>query len=342
MAPETGDGPAVKANVWATKVGIHEPDLPKKRYNVRIANNETQPLLMLGGTILGGGKRDRLVPNDVIVPVGGRVEIRTIVASSSRDQRKEALPFKTSSSLAPPYLRERAEFSPSNTLVPNFVSHFLDFRNEGDNRRSLSAINASEDLNVLCLPCHQSLAEFPLLGGGRVRGVVTAVRGRIRSFELFGSNKLLKAYFAHLLKSHTFAAAAIAVRAKKLGLKEPGNGDPETAVAEMAAKAEKLLAQLKNAKYREGDQPAGSSGEYLLLRTGNSTRGTAVGLDGRLVHAAVFPYDPFEHALFSRNLKPLEPDSSDDTTSGEPERRLGGGISPYESRFLRRFRRGRR
>jgi hypothetical protein len=340
LAP-AGDasGPDVKPNVWASNVGYSEPELPKKRYNVGIANNETSPLFVIGGTVLGGGKRDRMVPNDVIVPVGGRVEMRTIVASARKDTRKEAIPFQTSSSLAPPYLRERAEFNPSNTLVPSFVSHFLDFRNEDDKRESLTAISSSDELNVLCLPCHQSLAEFPTAQGGRVVGMVTAVRGRIRILEVFGSNRLFKAYFAHVLKSQTFASAAIAVRAKRVGLEPPGNGDPEKAVAELRVKAQKILDRLKSAKYRGGDQPAGSAGEYAILRTSDGTRGAAVALDGVFLHAAVFPHDPFEHALFSRNLKPPTPDP-DESDLGRG-RRIGGGISPYESRLLRRLGRTR-
>lgn len=336
LAPKPEDGPSVRANVWAKHVGYGEPEFPAKRYNVGIANNETQPLLVLGGTVLGGGHRDRLVPNDVIVPVGGRVEIRTIVASAPSETRKEALAFETSSSLAPPYLRERAEFSPTNTLVPTFVSHFLDFRNEGDLRKSLTAINASDALNVLCLPCHRELGEFPLLDGGRVVGLVTAVRGRIRSVEVFGSNKLLKAYFGHVLKSHTFASAAIAARARKLGIVEPGGGDPAKALVELGAQATKLLEQVRNAKYRAGDAPPGSVGEYLILRTANSTRGTAVALDGELVHASIFPYEPFENALFSSDLKPLD---EDDGYGGTLERRGAGALSVYERRLLERLRR---
>ncbi len=341
LAPEKTEKQKIKPDVWATKVGWSEPEFPKRRYNVGIANNETEPLLVLGGTVLGGGKRDRLVPNDVIVPVGGRVEIRTIPASARKDQRKDALPFRVSTSTAPPYLRERAEFNPTSTLVPNFVSHFLDFRNPDDKRESLSAIAASDQLTVLCLPCHESLSAFPTASGGRVIGLVTAVRGRIRSFEFFGSNRLFKAYFEPLLKSHTFAAAAIALRAKKIGLKVPkADDDPVKAVERMRKKAEKLLASLQKAKYRDGDQPKGSIGEYVILKTGNGTRGTAVAMDGELVHGAVFPHEPFENALFSRDIRPPLPGSEYGVGGQEALERRGarGTLTIAERRILNRLR----
>lgn len=332
---------AIAPSSWAKKVGWHEPDFPRKRYNVGVANNETKTLLVLGGTVLGGGKRDRMFPRDVLVPVGGRVELGTIVTSPSSERRKDAVAFRVGSSLAPPYLRERAEFNPSNTLVPNFVRHFLDFRNEGDERKSLSAINASTQLTKLCLPCHESLAAFPTASSGRVVGLITAVRGRIRSLEMFGDNRLFKAWFEPLLKSHTFAAAAIALKAKKLRIKDPTWDDPESSVVELKERAEKLLANIQKAKYRDGDQPKGSVGEYLILRTGNSTRGVGTGLEGRLLHLAVFPYDPFEHALFSSRLRvPSDLDEYSGLGRENLEGRAGRGqrLSEYEKRLLDRMR----
>jgi len=336
---------AIQPTPWAKKVGWHEPEFPKKRYNVGIANNETKPLLVLGGTLLGGGSRDRLVPNDVIVPVGGRVEIRTIVASASSDHRKDPVGFRVGTALAPPYLRERAEFSPSNSLVPRFVSHFLDFRNEGDERESLSALNASTQLTKLCLPCHEKLSAFPTANDGMVVGLITAVRGRIRSLEMFGDNRLFKAWFEPLLKSQTFAAAAIALKAKKLRIKDPSKGDWEKTRDEMKEKAQDLLEKIQKARYREGDQPKGSEGEYLILRTGNSTRGMGTGLDGKLIHLAVFPYDPFENALFGSRIR-MPNDLDEYTGLGqanlEGRRARGQRLTEYEKRLLDRMGRTRR
>jgi hypothetical protein len=344
LAPKKPDALAVKPDVWSSKVAFSEPDFPKRRFNVGVRNNEADPLLVLGGTVLGGGRRDRLVPSDVLVPAGGDVEIRTIVASAPQDSRKDPIPFKIADQTAPPFLRERAEFSPTNTLAPAFVSQFLDFRVEGDKRRSLLAIMDSDQLMSFCIPCHERLSAFPTASGGRVVGFMTAVRGRIRSLEFFGSNRLFKAYFSPLLKSHTFAAAAIALRAKKLNLPVPGKGDPQKALKEARVKAEKLLAQVKRARFRDGDAPKGSMGEYLVLRTPNSTRGTAVALNGRLVHASIHPYEPFENALFRGQLEPPPEGTEYDAEEGigPLERRAGrGGLTEAERRLLERMRRNR-
>lgn len=333
----------IRPSTWAENVGFNEPDLPKRRFNVNIANNEPGTLLLLGGTVLGGGSRDRVIPQDVLIPAGARVEIETIAAAPSSDHRKEPLPFRLGSSLAPPYIRERAEFSPTNTLVPNFASHFLDFRNDGDKRKSLSAINASDRLTKLCLPCHESLAKFPLADGGRVVGVITAVRGRIGSLELFGDNRLLKAYFEPLLKSHTFAAAAIAVKAKKLRVPLPTDDNADATMEKLQKDAQKLLERVQKAKFKEGDTPKNGAGQYWIFRTSNSTRGAATIHDNRLIHMAVFPYEPFENALFGRRVKaPNDESEYGEYSQGELERKSRHGrLSEYEKRLLDRMRRNR-
>jgi len=342
VAKEKPERLTIQPDTWAQNVGYSEPDLPRHRFDLAVASNEPKPLLLLGGTILGGGTRDRVVPQDVLIEPGARVDIRTIPSAPPSGNRKTAVPFRLGSALAAPYIRERAAFSPSNTLVPNFVSHFLDFRNDGDKRKSLSALNASTELNKLCLPCHQSLASFPMGNGGRVVGMITVMRGRIRSLEAFGDNRLFKAWFEPLLKSHTFAHAAIAAKAKGLRMPLPGKGNPTRALAEARTKAAKLLASVQKAKYREDEEAKGSIGEGLILRTPNSTRGAAIAWKGRLLHVAVFPYEPFEAALFRSRLRsPTDPkDGYGDQGESDLARRarLGGRLTEYEKRLLGRMR----
>ena len=330
----------VQPSTWASAVGYTEPEFPKRRHDLGVINNETKPLLLLGGSLLEGGERDRVIPSDVLIPVGARLEIHTIVASPASEQRKEAKPFVLDAALAPSYVRERAEFSPSNTLVPNFAARFLEFRKEGDERKSLAAINGSDRLAQLCVACHQTLAAFPTVEGGRVIGVITAVRGRVRSLELFGDNRLFKAFFEPLLKSQTFAAAAIAVKAKEYNLDIPaGNLTPE-ALKDLAMEATDLLEQVKTATLRDGDTPKHSMGQVTLLRTRDSTRGAALTLGDRVVHLAVFPYEPFEHAFFGSKVDaPDEP--AEYGSAGEPAlERKGrhGRLTEFEKRLLDRMR----
>lgn len=343
------DAPAVVADRATPKLSFEEPAWPERRFNVDVRNDDDRPVLLFGGGVLVGGKLDRMVPRDLLVPSGATVEVRMLPAEYMQRYRSKPAPFTQHGTLAPAYLRERAIRSPSRNLVPTFVSHFLEFRAKGDDRLSLAAVDESPALAKYCASCQVALATFPDIGGKRVVGYVTAVRGRVHSVELFGSNALLRTYFEPLIRAHAYAAAAIALRAKRVGFPLPDSG--AEALDKARGMAAKLLERLQGkASYRPGKLPADTAGEVLLLRAGG-TNGYGIGHEGRLVHATVFPYDPFEGRLYAKRLRPppepKDPDDpereDDDPTLGELSRREAAGIplTPYEQRLLERLKRRR-
>jgi hypothetical protein len=243
---------------------------------------------------------------------------------------------------APPYLRERAISSPSRNLVPTFVSHFLNFRPSADDRLSLAAIDEAPALAKYCVSCQAALATFPDIAGQRVVGFITAVRGRVYSAEVFGDHALLRASFEPLIRAHIYAAAAIELRAKRVAFPLPKSD------ADAVAKATKMAAELLTTlqtklRYRPFAIPLGTAGQALLFRAGG-TNGYATGYGDRLVHALVFPYDPFEHRLYAKPLLPPDGEKEDeDVDVGELERRADSGrrLTEYERRLLDRIRRRR-
>jgi hypothetical protein len=333
----------VAGDAWTKGLGFAEPDFPRKRYDLAVENGGEKTVLLFGGGVVVGGRLDRLVPRDVLVPAGSGVEIHALPAEFPKDRRKEAAPFElnhaSGRSVAPAFLRERAAFDPSRYLVPIFVSHYLAFRAPDDERRSLASIDESPLLAQYCDACHAKIAAFPGLDSKKVVGIVTAVRGRVLTLELFGTNGLFRAYFPSITRAHSYAAAAVALRAKDLGMPIPGGDVPEKTIEKARDQAEKLLAELREkSRFKEGDEIDGEVGEFLLIRSPKSD-GTAIGLDGRLVHAVVYPENPFEEALYSRPFDLPEGGSGLETTFGELERREDRGtLSEYEKRLLDRMR----
>jgi hypothetical protein len=333
----------VMSDLGATKLRFEEPEWPERRYNVLVRNGEEAPVLVFGGNILMGGELDRMLPRDIIVPAGAAMEIETLPAQYPKERRKEAIPFRTAQIIAPVLLRDRAAFDASRYLVPIFISHFLEFRNTEDERHSLQAIDESAVLSRFCLVCQRAVAEFPDVADSKVVGFITAVRGRIQSIELFESNALLRTYFQPIIRAHTYAAAAVELRAKKLGLPIPGRDDPKATLKETTAAAEELLAELKQkARYRKRSGPRDAIGETLLIRT-SRTEGVAVAHDGRLVHAVIFPENPLEEALYSQPLELPGGASGVETSFGDLERRARRGtLTEFEKRLLERMRERRR
>ena len=208
--------------VTGAQMLVREPEVRPGGEIVNVANPGPQPALLLGGTLLEGGKRDRMVRRDTLIGAFGAADVEVLMASVAADARKEATPFKLLDFLAPPYLRDEAMFSTSKSLAPRFVSHFLDFRGDKEKRRSLAAIGDSAELAQYCIVCQRSMAEWPIgQGPVYVIGGIAVVRGRVQTFDLFGTNDQVKAWFGPLLKSLSFPAAAIQLKAEDSAWSSP-------------------------------------------------------------------------------------------------------------------------
>ena len=328
-----------------TPLRVTEPETKAGKEWIRVSNPGPKPVLLLGGTVLEGGKRDRVVRFDRIIPSADAADVEVVVAAMAADVRKEPTEFKVHDFLAPAYLRQSVQFSSSNGLVPRFVSHFLEFRNPSDKRQSLVAVGDSDALADYCLVCQRSFSEWPeKKGAGTVVGGLAVVRGRAQSIEVYATNQQLQDWFAPVLKSLSFPAAALELRAKKLGLPLPSKDDPKAMETGTTA-AKDLMAQLANATFERKKLAEGVVGETWIVKLKDGTRGLATIFDGRVVHLALYPDDPFENSLYSQSLTPMDPedtsgDPTDEAGRAELERRAGRGarLTEAEKRLLERLR----
>ena len=67
-----------------------EPDFPSHKYAVNVKNPGDKPALLLGGSVVLGGTRDRLIRYDTVIPAGGEAELYAWPASANSEIRKEA------------------------------------------------------------------------------------------------------------------------------------------------------------------------------------------------------------------------------------------------------------
>lgn len=327
----------------AAQVEFAEPPKGAKRHDVLARNAGKRPVLVPAGLVLEGGLRDRMVANDTIVPAGGEAVVRALPAASTSDIRQSPAPFQVSPGLAPLFLRRKAEFDTAENLVPSFVSRWLEFRNEGDNRRSLVAIQQSATLAEYSQRSREQAAGLPQgLAGRPVVGGIGAIRGRVQMLAVFGTNGLVEGNFDNLVRGATFAAAAIEIRAKAAGVPLPGKGDPAKTLEVVRQDAQAILAKLKKATYQKAAPEGGEAGDVMTLRMGGNTRGRAVGLGGKLVHLAVYPYDPVEARLYAATVDPdAKPDAEEEKVEDDEEARPSTAeedefIDGWRDRFGRR------
>lgn len=336
----------VAAGVAGRNLRASEPEAKPGKELVRVANGEPKMVLLPAGSVLEGGKRDRMVRFDRLIPANDVADVEVLPAAMASDVRKDAVDFKLQDFLAPSYLRETAQFTNSTSIVQRFVSHFMEFRNPSDKRASLAAIGASDALADYCLVCQRTFSEWPTKkGAGTVVGGIAVVRGRLQSLEIFANNQHLQDFFAPVLKSLSFPAAAIDLRAKKVGLPLPGKDEPAGTVEVAMKAAKELLASLAGATFTVRKTGPDFVGQAFTIKAKDGTRGSALLLDGRLVHASLYPDDPFEASLYSQPLTPMEGedasgDPTDEANRAELERRQASGarLTPAEQRLLERLR----
>jgi hypothetical protein len=337
----------VSAMVAGAAFAATEQEGKAEDLRVRVMNPGPRLALLLGGSVLAGGKRDRIVAHDVLIPATDARVVEVLPASMAGETRKTPTDFKLLDFLAPPYLREAALSGATKSMVPRFVSHFLDFRNPSDARKSLAAIGEADALAEYCLVCQRSMEAWPQRkGAGVVVGGLAVVRGRVQSLEIFATNAQMVAWFEPVLKSLTFPAAAMQLRAKKIGLELPKGDEATLAMANKAAKD--MLAELGTAVFEPRKMADDAVGQGFRVKLKDGTTGGAIALDGRLVHLALFPDDPFDRALYGQPMEPLEgEDASDDAETreglAELARRQASGqrLTEAEKRILERLRQNR-
>jgi hypothetical protein len=320
---------------------FREPRWPSRRWNIEVVSNAEGPILLPGGSLIVGGRLDRMVPEDLLLPPDETVEIETLPAEYRRDARdhdEEARRLRLSRFLAPPYLRKHAVFDRDQDLVSVFVSHFLGFRAQGDRRHSLRAVCASPVLEKEIRDDLVFHAGTTGLRSGRVVGWIAVVAGRVHGAELFGSSALARRYFLLHLRAYAFAAAALKIRAEEMGLDWPGPDDDASA-ERFRPEVDAFFAMLRDSRRRCGRKPTGTLGTSCLLRR-DRVWGEALAREGRLVRAGAVADLPFHEQLYRRPLPP-PPGEVDGPSRGPLERgsdRPGGRLTEFERRLLDRMR----
>ncbi len=348
MDKAPGDAGVVSQNDAA--LTYEEPEFPDHRYAVAVTNPTDSPVLLLGGTVLLGGTRDRMIRHDTIIGPKTTVQVRALPAAATSEVRKEPTPFKAGRQIAPVYLRRKADFGGSSSTVTTFISRNLDFRNDGDERKSLEAIGSSSILQGYTEQGRKKLDEAlskMRRPDGEIVGWILALRGRLQSLMVFGDPKVAAGYRGAFLLGATYSAAAIELQAAKKNVPMPGKDDPAKTLEIVTKEAEKLLERLRKGTFKaDRTNPEGAVGERHMIQLAGGARGRCVGKDGKLVHMAVYPHDPFSSAFYGSKIElPDEDIMSDPDRIGLAElgRRYSGGarLTEAEKRVLDRVGRTR-
>jgi hypothetical protein len=191
----------------AKKLGLVEiTELGEGDVNaLRVENKGTRSLLLLGGDLLLGGKQDRIVARDVIVPPGKTMNIEVYCVEHGRwDGQSEHFEYKEA--VVPNKVREAAAFE-GQQEVWGEVDKYNDAN--GVSQGSLPVMKGMDSGKV-----KQALSDGvpkvldKLKDQKNVVGFIYILNGEVQSADLFGNSRIFDAAKESLLKSYLSDGAA--------------------------------------------------------------------------------------------------------------------------------------
>lgn len=182
-----------KKNGWVEIV-----EIPGEREvnRLQVRNNGPKPLLLLGGELLIGGKQDRIVAHDTVVPAGKTVFVEVYCVEHGRWDGPTTK-FSSADTAVPMSVREQATYG-GQQQVWDKVSDY----------NAKAAPNAAKTTIMEGLSSKEVRGEIStdsatILDGLKnqknVVGAVIVINGEIKNLELFGTPKLFDASFNSLL-----------------------------------------------------------------------------------------------------------------------------------------------
>lgn len=213
-----------------------------------LANHSKRPLLLLAGEIVTGGKQDRVISKDRIVPPGADPLPLDVFCVEPGRWRGASLAFEGKSLMAAPRVREKAAVAKNQQEVWNATDKVrqgvadaaeapaaaseLAFSSSYAQLERSAALRSRIDSASGALRRDYERALREGLRGKDVVGVVVAINGEVVWADLFAEAGLFERYWPKLLRSYVVEALSVPV----VEHARAGRGDAERFLSEQDGK----------------------------------------------------------------------------------------------------------
>ena len=208
--------------VWRER----QPELPRPRQpqapngqvnELSLINNSSQPLLLLAGEIVTGGKQDRVVGKDLIIPAHSAPVALGVFCVEPHRWTEMTMNFKSMGSvMAQPSVRAKALFAQDQQEVWDQVAKTRETFAQGVSAPAAAPIRASSSYAVAmksaavggqieqkAKPIEQTFdGLIQHLRNENAVGAVAALNGEIIWADVFASQDLLNRYWPKLIRSY--------------------------------------------------------------------------------------------------------------------------------------------
>lgn len=178
--------------------------------NLTFINKSEQPVFIMAGEVIIGGKQDRIIGTNTIIPANTTQTVPVFCVEHGRwdNSSKE---FTTAKALAHGRLRGKASFT-TQSEVWNEVAQTNARKktsNDTDTYRQVAQKQSDGSLKTWQKKVDEALAKVPAEDRARMLGFVVALNGKVATVDMFQSPALFKKLEQKLVKSYVTEAVDI-------------------------------------------------------------------------------------------------------------------------------------
>jgi len=199
-----------------------------------LTNKSNQPLFMLAGEVIIGGKQDRIIGANTIIPAKSTQAVPVYCVEHGRWQG-ETTEFTSGKALAHGRLRGKASYAAQGEVWQEVAAknELRKTTNATDTYRKVATQQSDGTLGKQEKAVNDALAKVPAADRGRMIGYVVALNGHVATVDMFTSPGLFKKLEPKLVRSYLTEAVDIAA---EKDIKAPNANDVKQFMAD-AAKA---------------------------------------------------------------------------------------------------------
>ncbi len=230
---------------------------------VIIKNKGKKPIYIMAGEIIIGGKQDRMVSFDILIPAGKEVAVEVRCVEHGRWSGKSA-EFKSGGAVASKKVRTAIQFEDQQDVWNN-VAEMCQKHGTESSSGTYGAILSSAEIEQKSKPFFAAMKQG--LADEKMVGMIMALNGEVLCVDIFSNPKFFKEVKEKLLKAYILDAISVDEKSAKA----PGKEEILSFFDEMKN------ARTQDLKKYDENSNVGLESEIMI---GNESRDK----DGRLQH----------------------------------------------------------
>jgi len=230
--------------------------------NLTLNNSSGKPLFVLAGEVIVGGKQDRIIGANTIIPPKTMLSVPVYCVEHGRWDNTSRV-FSTANALAHGRLRGKASFEAQGEVWKEVAETNAKRKttNATDTYRTVARQQSDGTLKEWQKKVDEALARLPAADRARMIGYVIALNGQVATVDIFQSPALFKKLEPKLLRS--YVTEAVAVPADKAA-RAPTPVEVKAFMADADKAAERRAYETKAAqtKVKKGERASKASVDF--------------------------------------------------------------------------------